>query len=697
MRASLAVLFLLLAPPAPAQESAAPAAPREKRRLTLEDVIGPGRRVSFSGTPPAVRWADDGALIVGRGRDARRIDPHTGEERAEPSSGDGEAAERAERPDRTRPGRRSGGRAPAGGELAENSPDGKWVAFVKAGNLCLRSSEGGEEQPLTKDGGDEVLNGKLDWVYQEEVYGRGSWRAHWWSPDSKRIAFLRLDVKDEPKYPIVDLREAAPRTVEQRFPKPGEPNATVRLGVASVPAGTVRWIDLSEFPEDALVVRVGWTKDGAALQFMVQDRIQTWLAFCEADPATGAARRLIHEITESWVPRSEPPRWLEDGSFLWLSERTGFQHVYHYDRDGTLRRAVTSGEWQVRDIVRVDEEGGRLWFTGTRDGVVDQHCYQVRLDGTGLARITEEPGWHEISFNKKGDLLIDRWSSCSTPPRARLLDADGKKLRELGETSIPALETYAFTTREPLRIPTRSGVVLDGSLLKPPHFDPEKRHPVWLPTYSGPDAPSVRNRWDGSAWDQFLAHQGFLVLQVNVRSASGRGHKDTSVCYRRLGVPELEDLEDAVAWLVQNPWADAKRVGITGWSYGGFMAAYALTHSKAFRLGIAGAGVYDWRLYDTIYTERYMGLPSDNQSGYDVTSCVLGAKNLSGHLLLLHGTDDDNVHLQNLIQLVHALQKAEKTFEMMIYPGSGHGIQGAEQNRHRQRLAWEAMRRHLLE
>jgi dipeptidyl-peptidase-4 len=268
-------------------------------------------------------------------------------------------------------------------------------------------------------------------------------------------------------------------------------------------------------------------------------------------------------------------------------------------------------------------------------------------------------------------------------------------VKTLATSEIAPLKEYRTSKRELFEIPARDGFKMDATILKPVDFNSAKSYPVWLITYSGPDAPSVRNSWNGSAWDQFLAERGYIVFQVNNRTSSSKGQVTTEKCYQQLGVQELADLEDAVQWLAKNPWVDATRVGLTGWSYGGFMTAYALTHSKVFRLGIAGAGVYDWRNYDTIYTERYMRTPQNNPKGYDDTSCVAAAANLSGHLLLIHGSMDDNVHLQNTMQFMYALQKADKDFDLMIYPRSRHGVGDPSLRWHLRELEWRTIHTNL--
>ncbi|MBM4063713.1 MAG: S9 family peptidase, partial [Planctomycetes bacterium] len=435
--------------------------------------------------------------------------------------------------------------------------------------------------------------------------------------------------------------------------------------------------------------RVDWTPDGKHLLLSLSDRIQTWAELVAVDPATGVCTKWIREDSPTWVNRTEAPRWLADGTFLWLSERTGYAHVYRCEQGGKLLGAVTSGDWQVRAIERVDAAKGLLWFEGTRDGATGRHLYRIGLDGQGLVCLTPGIGTHQFELDAAGTYVLDRWSAMDRPTVVRVLDGTtGAVVRELGQATRGDAAKYAFRERQRVTIGSRDGFPLDACVMLPPDWQQGGSYPVYLPTYSGPDAPSVRDSWQHSTWHQFLAQQGFVILQVNVRSASGRGQRDTGTCYRQLGVQELKDLEDAVDHVVATYGGDPARVAISGWSYGGFMAAFALTHSTKFALGLAGAGVYDWRLYDTIYTERFMRTPQENASGYDATSVIKAAKHLSGHLVLLHGTMDDNVHLQNTMQLLWELQKAGKQdFELMVYPRSRHGL-AREVARHSQEFQW---------
>jgi dipeptidyl-peptidase-4 len=709
--------------------------PAAKKLLSFDEASSRGGGALFGGRVPSARWASDGVHIEmqERGRTVR-IDPETGErtEVEDPEAGRREelkkALEELETFDEKTAARaagvarlsdsegepalvdyrddlyfqRSGGRVVrlTDGDESETeaaaSPDGRAVAFVRGNDLHVVDTETAEERRVTTDGSEEILNGRLDWVYQEEVYGRGRFRAHWWSPDSRRIAFLRIDQSAVHPFTVIDHIPTTLETEVVRYPKAGDPNPVATLGVTALDAPEVVWLDLSMYEgEEILIVRVGWTPDGSRVVFQVQNRIQTWLDLNLGDPETGEVTRLLRESSDAWVNVLDEPEWLPDGSFVWASERSGYKHLYLHEADGRLVRPLTTGAWEVRRVLRVDPERGWIWFTGARDGAIDENAYRVGLDGRGLRRLTKGSGTHSIRLNEDGSRFLDTFSSLETPPELRLCDGDGRVLRVLEKAEIRGLEEYVFVRKELLEIPARDGFVLDATLLKPPSFDPERRYPVWLSVYCGPDSPTVRNRWDGNAWHQFLAQQGYLVFQVNNRSSSGKGQVTTATCYERLGEQELEDLLDAVEWLCANPWADATRVGIYGWSYGGFMAGYALVKSEAFALGVAGAGVFDWRLYDTIYTERYMSTPQLNPEGYDRSSCLKAAADLHGHLVLLHGTMDDNVHFQNTVQFAYELQKAGKSFDLMLYPRSRHGVREAALHRHLRGTVFEKMLEHI--
>jgi dipeptidyl-peptidase 4 len=558
------------------------------------------------------------------------------------------------------------------------SPDGRRVAFVRGGNLYTIDLGERLEHALTDDGSDDVLDGMLDWVYQEEIYGRGHFQGYWWSPDSTRLAFLQLREAEVPRYPIVDDVATPPHLEEQRYPRAGDPNPGVRLGLVDVAGGTPRWIDLARYTADEpLLVGVAWSPDGRRLVFQVQDRIQTWLDLDEADADTLRVRTLLREKTKAWVDAPDAgPAWLADGSFLWLSERTGWRHLYRYRADGTLLGALTQGDWEVRKLHGVDGRGGWAYFSGTEHSPIGADVYRVHLDGSGRERLSRADGTHAPSFNPSFALYLDTWSDVTTPPQVRLHAADGKEMRVVDANPVPALGAYRLARPEFLQVRTRDGFAMEAMLLKPPGFDPSRRYPVYQHTYGGPHTQSVKNAWGETTYlfHQLLAERGIVVWICDNRTASGKGAVSAWPVYKRFGEAELRDVEDGLSWLRSQPWVDPERIGIYGWSFGGYMAAYALTHSRSFAMGIAGGPVTDWRHYDSVYTERYMDLPARNPEGYARSAPLGAAKDLHGRLLILHGAVDDNVHTENTMRFAYELEKAGKQFRMMLYPRSRHGV-----------------------
>ena len=737
--AVLMALVLSCAVPAGAQQ----------KLLTLDDLYDPQKRVDFSGTVPVgVEWIDDTTYVWMRmppgapggpprmgGGELVKVNALTGATAPFVDTARMEAAlaavpgvtpDEAKRLARPRLAAMNKARTQAivtvGGDLflydvasaktlrltsdpaAEDdptfSPDGRFLAFTRAGNLFVVDTATGRERQLTTDGSAELLNGKLDWVYQEEIYGRGTYRAFWWSPDSSKLAFLQLNEKPVPEITLVDHIPHRQDVEVFDYPKAGDPNPTVKLGVVRAAGGAVQWVDTSKYSaQEHLIVNVSWTPDSKQVVYRLQDREQTWLDLNVADAGSGATRTLFRETTRAWVNTEniEGPVWLEDGSFLWTSERSGWQHYYHYKADGTLIRPITDGKWEARTFYGMDEANGWIYFAGTERSHIGSDVYRVKLDGTGLTRLSGPAGTHSAKFNPSFTYYVGTWSDASTPTQTRLHKADGTEVRVIEANKVAALEQYRFSKPEFLQVKARDGFVMEAMIVKPPDFDPSRQYPVFQQTYAGPQAPQVRNGWGGarSMHTQLLAQQGIIVWVCDNRSASGKGAESAWAAYLRLGETELADIEDCLAWLKQQPWVDGSRIGIYGWSYGGFMTSYALTHSKSFAMGIAGGSVTDWTLYDSIYTERYMRMPQNNPDGYKRTSVVGAAKDLSGKLLLVHGTLDDNVHMQNTIRLAYELQKAGKPFELMVYAKSGHGVTDPMLNKHMQTMMFEFTMRTL--
>ena len=713
----------------------------QQKLLTIDDIFDPAKKVNFNGTTPTVRWLKDGNHYLVTNEASRtdvprlqKVNAATGQASPFFDAAKMQAAFAALPGVSAADARQLAGRGnynlnPAetavlinwandlfyyelGSDRAirltsnpepevseEFSPDGRMVSFVRENNLYVEDvSMQRRERALTRDGSAKILNGRLDWVYQEELYGRGNFGAYWWSPDSTTIAFLRFDETPVPEFTVVDHIPLYQNVEVTPYPKAGAPNPIVKLGVVNASGGEIRWVDTFKYqPADFLISRVMWSPDSKNVVFQAQNREQTFLDVNFADARDGKSKTIIHESSKGWVGINEQPLWLKDGSFLWASERNGWEHLYHYAADGKLLRQVTDGKWEVRTIEGVDEQNGLIYFTGTKDSHIAPGGYRIKLDGSGLTRLTTSEGTHRMDVSPTFNYFINVWSDLNTPSQVRLFDASGKLVRVIAENKVDALKQYKLGTAELLQVKTRDGFVMEAMMIKPPDFDRSKKYPVMSFTYGGPHAPQVRNAW-GSAtymWHQLLAQKGYIIWVCDNRTASGKGLESTWPVYRNFGELELRDIEDGLTWLKSQPYIDGSRIGIWGWSYGGFMTSYALTHSQSFKIGIAGGSVTDWRDYDSIYTERYMGTPQNNPEGYKKSSPLHAAKDLHGKLLLIHGAIDDNVHMQNTMQFVYELQKAGKQFDLMLYPKQRHGVSDPLQLKHMRQMMTDFILKNL--
>ena len=590
---------------------------------------------------------------------------------------------------------------PAPEELAEFSPDGKFVAFVRENDLYVVDVATGTERALTTGGTDRMRFGKADWVYFEEIFDR-NWKAFWWSPDSKHVAFLATDASMVPTHHVLVETRGGKRIVEETaYPRAGEPNPQVRLGIAAVAGGEPKYADLSNYsPDSFLISDVGWWPDGSSAYCYGQDRSQTWLDLLKVAPETGATTKVFRETTGAWVESLGPIHVLKDGTFLITSERDGWKQLYRYNADGSLKNRVTEGEWEVRSIARIDEDGGWVYLNGTKDNPIGNNLYRAKLDGSAFERLTNGPGTHAGVLNPKGDLLVDLYSSREQAPKGvlRKVDGGGGEVRALDEGGEDAPRNANGPKTEYVRIKTSDGFEMEGELTLPANLDEsgKTKYPVWFTTYGGPHFPQISDSWRGGGGGGAglmggLLRDGFILFRLDPRSASGKGAKSAWTAYKKLGVQELADIKEGIEWLKKRPYVDGSRIGMSGHSYGGYMTAFCMTHSDLFAAGIAGAPVTDWRDYDSIYTERYMDTPQNNPEGYEASSVVNAADKLHGKLLILHGSIDDNVSVRNTMRFIHALQQADKDFELMIYPASRHGIGGA----HYQRLQREFIKRTL--
>jgi dipeptidyl-peptidase 4 len=519
-----------------------------------------------------------------------------------------------------------------------------------------------------------LWNGMLDWVYPEEL-DLGT--AYWWSPDSKSIAYLQFDVSKEPMYPHADFLPMEPVAEPQRYPKAGQPNADVRLGVVSATGGRTRWMGLGD-TRDQLLARVYWAPDSTWLAVFRLNRVQDKLDILRADADTGQARAIIQERDPYWINITDDFQFLKDGSIVWTTERENFRHIYRHRANGAPLARVTSGDWEVTDIACVDESAKKIYYVSSETSPLERNLYVVGFDGKGKQRLTQGAGSHNIAMSPACDYYTDTYSSIDTPTRGALYKSDGTEIMETLKPSRGMADEYDIRPTELHKFKGPDGTEFYGKLIKPSNFDAKKKYPVIVNVYGGPHAQSVRNSWAGGvSWDQVLANKGFVIWQMDNRGSFGRGHNFETPLHRRLGNIELQDQKVGIDYLVGLGFADPKRIGITGWSYGGYMTLYSMLHAPdTFSAGVAGAAVTDFRNYDTIYTERYLGLPAENEEGYNQTAPVNAAKNLKGKLLIIHNIEDDNVLWTNAVQMANALQLAHKPFEMQYYAWKAHGLGG---------------------
>jgi dipeptidyl-peptidase-4 len=733
MRNAVAAALLLASTALAQQVTTQPPKPT-LRELTIENIFDPKQRIAFSGAQQSgFVWLDDKTVTWPRTNEKSEVveqtvlDAETGAKRTLFSAAKLEAAARKiagvtadeakkfaqQRSWNFSPNKKSVVLA-IGGDLylwnldadtmtrltsspgekheASFSPDGRLVAYVRNNNLYVVDVATQRERQLTTDGNDDILNGVLDWVYQEEIFGRGNFHAYWWSPDSARIAYLQLDERPVKRFTVVDHIPLMQNVEVTPYPKAGLPNPRAKLFTVSAGGGAPQEIDTQPYSAgDFLIVSVTWSPDDRVV-YQIQNREQTWLDL-DAD-----GKNLFRETTKAWVEPQGDPVWLKDGSFLWLSERSGYKHLYHYGADGKLRKQITDGPWEVRTLHGIDAANHWIYFSGTERSILGTDVYRVALDGSGLKRISDVAGNHIASFNPSMSLWIDSWTDIQTPTRISLARNDGTLVRVVEANEVAALRDLRISKPEFVQVRARDGFVLEGVMFRPPDFDPSRKYPVFEHTYSGPHAQQVRNQWFGATylWHQYLAQHGIIVWVLDNRTASGKGAESAWPVYKNFGELELRDLEDGLKWLTSQPYVDGSRVLLNGWSFGGFMTTYALTHSTLWSAGIAGGSVTDWHDYDSVYTERYMLMPQNNPDGYQKSAPRNAAKDLHGNLLLLHGAIDDNVHLQNTMQLAYELEKAGKVFDMMLYPKSRHGVTDPLLVTQMRRLMWRFIERNLL-
>ena len=570
---------------------------------------------------------------------------------------------------------------------ARFSPNGEWIAFVRENDLYAWHIEDGEEKRLTTGATDTLMNGTVSWVYWEELLGRVD-QGYFWSPDSSSIAYLQTDDSGVGEMHYVDFEPNLPRLIKQRHPKPGEANPKVRAGVVSLDEGTTTWLDLGSYPYEYLA-RIKWLPDSKRVALQTLDRPQTTLDLFIADATSGASQHVMRETDPGWVNVHDDLYFLADGEhFIWQSERSGYAHLYLFNMAGELSQAITSGDWALRPsggragldqaVSYVDEDNGQIYFTALEKASTERHLYRVGIDGSDMTRLSAEDGVHSILFSTDGNYYVDRHSSLEQPTQLSVHAVHGDAVETVAAGDSSVADRFELRPWEIFTIKARDGFEMPAMMLKPRYFDASRIYPAVIYVYGGPSAPTVANAWQAGSrgyYHQLLADSGVVVFYVDNRSAAGKSKIDANTIVKQLyGPVELDDLLDGVAWLKSQPYIDADQVGLWGWSGGGAMTLQAMTGSKEFAAGASVAPVSDWRYYDTIYTERYMKRPQDNEEGYESTSRAKTAENLHGRLLLVHGTYDDNVHPQNSWAFSDGLIEAGITFDMMIYPMRKHGI-----------------------
>ena len=582
------------------------------------------------------------------------------------------------------------------------SPKGGFVSFIRDRNLWVIDLTSGEEVQLTRDGSDTIGNGVAEFVADEEMDRH---TGYWWAPDDAAIAFARIDETPVPVQKRYEVYPDRTEVVEQRYPAAGDHNVRVQLGVIAPKTGArPQWIDLGKDP-DIYLARVDW-RDPQRLTFQRQSRDQKKLELIETTLTNGTQRMLVTETSTTWVPLHNDLRFLKDGRFLWSSERSGFEHLYIASEDGSTLTALTQGEWVVDGLLAIDETAGLAYVSGTRDGATEAHVYAVPLSGGEPRRLTQAPGMHAATFARNASVFVDSWSSDTTLPQIELFKADGTKLATLLVNDVSDA-THPYAKYRAAHQPTAYGTLTaaDGttplhySLIKPAGFDPKKQYPVVVFVYGGPAAQTVTRAWPGrsdSFFNQYLAQQGYVVFSLDNRGTPRRGAAFGGALYGKQGTVEVDDQLRGVAWLKSQAFVDPARIGVYGWSNGGYMTLMLLAkHSEAYACGVAGAPVTDWALYDTHYTERYMDLPKANEAGYREASVFTHVDGIgAGKLLLIHGMADDNVLFTNSTKLMSELQKRGTPFELMTYPGAKHGLRGSDLL-HRYRLTEDFLGRCL--
>ena len=564
------------------------------------------------------------------------------------------------------------------------SPDKNYIGFTRNNDLYTINIATGKEQRLTNDGSNLILNGYASWVYFEEILGRRSrYRSFWWSPDSKKICFMRMDDTQVPLFPIYGETGQHGYSENTRYPKAGDANPTVRIGIISPDGGSVSWADFNE-KDDQYFGMPYWTPDSKNVLIQWMNRGQDNFKIFAVDPSTGNKKEIYDEVQKTWVELDDQGSRIsflkENKGFIMKSDKDGWDQLYLHNSDGSLKNKITNGEHWSTDILYIDEVKNIVYFTSRKENSVRTDLYKASLDGKNQQRLTFGEFTHNVDLSPNGSYFITRYSNSLMPDRMALVDNKGKTIAELGDSKGAEFDNIEIAKTEIIRIPSEDGLFqLPIRITWPLNYDASKSYPVMINIYGGPNAGTVRDGWQFNVQTQWLAKEGLIQVSMDHRASGHFGKNGVNYMHRNLGKWELKDWITIVKWLRQHG-ADSTRVGISGFSYGGYMTCLALTAGAGyFTHGLAGGSVTDWRLYDSHYTERYMDTPNENPDGYNAGSIFPYIDKYKGLIRIYHGTMDDNVHMQNSLQLIKKLQESKKHFEFMLYPGGRHGWGGPQQ------------------
>lgn len=562
------------------------------------------------------------------------------------------------------------------------SPDGTKIAFARENNLYVYDLVSKTTQQVTFDGKkNAVINGITDWVYEEEF---AFVRAFDWNQSGDKLAYIKFDESQVPEFSMsVFRKDLYPKIETFKYPKAGEKNAVVSLHIFDLASKATQLINLSAY-NDFYIARMKWTNDSNVLSAQILNRHQDNLDLLFIDGKQGTTKVVLNEKDKAYVEVTDNLTFLKDNSFIWTSEQSGFNHVYLYDKNGKLKNQVTKGNWEVTSYYGYDETTNNVFYQSTEDGSINRAVYRIGLNGKNKVSLSQSTGTNQATFSPNFQFFVNSYSSTLQPTSYSLNEGkSGKSIQSIvsNEDLAVKLKAYNLPQKEFFVLKTAKGIELNAWIIKPKNFDASKKYPVFMYQYSGPGSQQVNNDWNNADdyWFMMLSQQGYIVACVDGRGTGFKGADFKKITQKQLGKFEVEDQIDAATVIGNYPFVDKTRIGIFGWSFGGFMASNCLFKgSEVFKMAIAVAPVTNWRFYDSIYTERYMQTPQENASGYDENSPINHVGKLKGNFLLIHGSADDNVHLQNSMQMMEALIQANKQFDSQIYPDKNHGIYGGK-------------------